>query len=121
MLDIIQDYLKKNNSRILKESLISLYITLILLIIFSIYIFYFYNKNTRSLVYRESILSDANISVKQTSLPAQVGKIFASVNGKTYTFSWCQGADKIKEENKVFFKTEVEAIASGRKLSKLCQ
>ena len=48
-------------------------------------------------------------------------QIFASINGKTYTFSWCSGADKIKESNKIFFKSEEDAIATGRILSKLCK
>jgi hypothetical protein len=45
---------------------------------------------------------------------------FASVNGPTYTFSWCQGADKIKQENIIYFANAEEAEKSGRTLSKLC-
>ncbi|MBP6888292.1 MAG: hypothetical protein KBC21_01195 [Candidatus Pacebacteria bacterium] len=48
-------------------------------------------------------------------------QIFASKSGKTYTYSWCQGAGRIKEENKIYFTTEGEAEASGRGLSKLCK
>ena len=45
---------------------------------------------------------------------------FASVNGKTYTFSWCGGSSNISTKNKIYFTSEVEAQKSGRTLSKLC-
>lgn len=45
---------------------------------------------------------------------------FGSRNGSTYTYSWCQGNDRIKPENKIYFTTVEEAISSGRMLSKLC-
>lgn len=45
---------------------------------------------------------------------------FASRNGPTYTFPWCQGADQIKKENIVYFANAEEAERSGRTLSKLC-
>ncbi len=46
---------------------------------------------------------------------------FASINGKTYTFSWCNGASVISPKNIIYFNTEKEAQNSGRTLSKLCK
>ncbi len=41
-------------------------------------------------------------------------KVFvASKNGTKYYFPWCKGAEKIKEENKVWFATKEEAEAKG--------
>lgn len=111
MLAIIQERLKKINSQISAEILASFSVTLIILIIFSVYIY----KNEKGLPisYTEQA-TNTNNHTNNTS------KIFASKNGKTYTFSWCQGSNKIKEENKIYFKNEQEALNSGRVLSKLC-
>jgi len=38
-----------------------------------------------------------------------------------YHFTWCASANKIKEENKVWFNTEAEAIAAGYSLAGNCQ
>ncbi len=56
-----------------------------------------------------------------SSFDSAPSAIFASVSGKTYTYSWCQGASRIKEENKIFFQSEDEAKRTGRTLSKLCK
>ena len=71
-------------------------------------------NSKKPLIYREADSFSQSNSGEKVS-------IFASKNGKTYTFSWCQGANKIKEENKVFFSSEEEAVKSGRRLSKLCK
>ena len=118
MLAIIQERLKKINSQILTELLISVYFTTVLFIFFTFYIVYFNETNSKPLIYKEKV-EQMTISKQQQGNPNT--KIFASVNGKTYTFSWCSGADKIKEINKIFFKSEEEAITTGRTLSKLCK
>ena len=115
MLAIIQESLKKINSQITVACLVSFYITLILIISFCFYINRSVDKNTNDVVYKENTLENPT---KNT--PADI-IVFASTNGTTYTYSWCQGANKIKEENKIFFKDEQEAINSGRRLSKLCE
>ncbi|KKR13929.1 MAG: DNA-specific endonuclease I (Modular protein) [Parcubacteria group bacterium GW2011_GWC1_39_29] len=38
-----------------------------------------------------------------------------------YHFTWCASANKIKEENKIWFNTEAEAIAAGYSLAANCQ
>lgn len=39
--------------------------------------------------------------------------IVASKNGKKYYYIWCSGADRIKEENKIWFATVEEAKSHG--------
>lgn len=41
------------------------------------------------------------------------GKIVGSKNGSKYHYPWCQGAERIKEENKVWFATAAEAKRAG--------
>jgi hypothetical protein len=50
---------------------------------------------------------------------AFVGKLFASKNGSAYYFAWCSSS--IKEENKIFFDGEEDAIAAGYRLAKNCE
>lgn len=47
--------------------------------------------------------------------------IVASKKGTRYHFVWCKSAASIKEENKIYFKTEEEAKATGRTLSSSCR
>lgn len=42
-----------------------------------------------------------------------------STSGK-YHFLWCPGAKQIKEENKIFFNSEKEAISAGYSLAGNC-
>lgn len=46
--------------------------------------------------------------------------VVASASGTKYHFAHCAGAKKIKEENKLFFKTEAEAQAAGYTLATNC-
>lgn len=41
------------------------------------------------------------------------GFIVGSKTGKKYHFPWCSGAQRIKEENKIWFANEAEAKAAG--------
>jgi len=41
------------------------------------------------------------------------GSYVASKSGEKYHLPWCSGAQRIKEENKVWFKTKTEAEAAG--------
>ena len=109
----IQDYIKKINRAITGEILISLMVTTVFLVIVASYVYFCTSKNDEPLSYTSFTIEEV-MPKKETSLP------FGSVTGKTYTFSWCQGALKIASKNKVYFKNEVEAKASGRTLSKLC-
>ena len=47
--------------------------------------------------------------------------IVASKKGKKYYFVWCKYADSIKGSNKIYFKDEDSAKASGRTLANGCQ
>ncbi|HQF41251.1 MAG TPA: hypothetical protein PLY95_01480 [Candidatus Paceibacterota bacterium] len=47
--------------------------------------------------------------------------IVASKRGKKYHYLWCSGAKTIKEENKIYFATEVEAEQAGYVLAANCQ
>jgi len=48
------------------------------------------------------------------------GKYVASKSGTSYHFSWCPGAKQIKEGNKIWFQTKVEAEARGYKPAGNC-
>lgn len=41
------------------------------------------------------------------------GDLVASVKGAKYHFPWCSGAQRIKEENKIWFATKEEAEKAG--------
>ena len=49
------------------------------------------------------------------------GAYVASRTGKAYYFPWCTAADKISEQNKVWFKTEADAKAAGYTPAKNCK
>ena len=44
-----------------------------------------------------------------------------SATSKLYHFTWCSGAKRIKEENKLWFATESEAVSAGYSLAANCQ
>lgn len=49
------------------------------------------------------------------------GKYVASKLGASYHYPWCQGALKIKEENKIWFQTKEEAEKAGYKPAGNCE
>lgn len=49
------------------------------------------------------------------------GQIIASKNSTKYHLPWCSGAKSIKPENRVYFTSEAEAIASGRSKAGNCK
>ena len=49
------------------------------------------------------------------------GKYVASKSGTSYHYPWCQGALKIKEENKILFQTKGEAEKAGYKPAGNCE
>lgn len=49
-----------------------------------------------------------------------IGNIVASKNGTKYYKVTCSGANRIKEENKIYFQTVEEAIAAGYGEAKGC-
>ena len=47
-------------------------------------------------------------------------RVVVSKNSNKYHFLWCSGAKLIKEENKIYFNTEAEAISAGYTLAGNC-
>lgn len=47
-------------------------------------------------------------------------RVVVSKNSNRYHFLWCPGAKQIKEENKIYFNTEQEAINAGYILAGNC-
>jgi len=47
-------------------------------------------------------------------------QIVASKNGEVYHYVWCSGAKRIKEENKIYFKSKEEAEKAGLRPAKNC-
>jgi len=56
-----------------------------------------------------------------TSTPSGVGSFVASKQGKKYFPMDCGTAKSIKDENKVYFGSESEAIGAGYERSKTCK
>ena len=50
----------------------------------------------------------------------QQGKYVASKSGTAYHYPWCSGAQRIKEENKIWFQTKEEAEKAGYKPAGNC-
>jgi hypothetical protein len=55
--------------------------------------------------------------------PAMMGKgtYVASKSGSAYHFPWCSGAQRIKEENKIWFETKEEAEQAGYRPASNCK
>jgi len=49
------------------------------------------------------------------------GLVVASRNGNSYYFPWCGGAQNISAGNKIWFKSEKEAMAAGYSPAKNCR
>ncbi len=73
------------------------------------------------------IIIDKNAKIglpAQTGLPAQsdaLGNFLASINGKAYYPKDCAAANRIKEENRIWFNTKEEAEAQGYKPAQNCE
>ncbi len=61
--------------------------------------------------------NDANRGVEKIDFRVVASK--KSTSGK-YHFLWCAGAKQIKEENKLYFNSEGEAISAGYTLAGNC-
>lgn len=60
------------------------------------------------------------------NLPRQAGAkkaalLVGSKNGRAYHFPWCSGAQRIKEENKIYFSSKEEAEKAGYKPAANCE
>lgn len=109
----IQDYLKKINSRLSSFDMASIAITAFFLLLLSVSLVWRSEATTGEVVYRTPR------DDRQSEIPSS--SPYGSKNGATYTYSWCQGGDRIKPENVVYFGSAEEAEQKGRRISKLCQ
>lgn len=117
----IQDYLKKINSRLSFVDILSLFVTTLMLLLLLGYLGYKDRENKIGVQYilgtgDAYALNDIDTGSKMTD-----SRAFGSIKGKTYTFSWCQGATRISPKNKIYFASEEEAKGRGRTLSKMCK
>lgn len=72
--------------------------------------------------------SDANLRIdaNDTNKDREVGQIDFRVvvskksTSKKFHYLWCPGAKQIKEENKIYFDSEEEAVAAGYTLAGNC-
>ena len=62
-------------------------------------------------------LADPSVAGVSTSQ----GSFVASVNGTKYYPVDCSGADRISEQNKIYFNSALEASTAGYELSVLCE
>ena len=111
----IQDFVKNINRKIGIIDIFALFVMILVLFALFLYLTNERAQNIKPFFYKAS--SDDSGSVSEGFITS----IFGSVSGKTYTFSYCSGAKRIKEVNKIYFKSEAEAKESGRTLSKLCK
>jgi|SRR3989344_3197288 len=65
--------------------------------------------------------SELNSPNQLNSLNQLKGKYIASKNSTFYHYPWCPGAQKIKEENKIWFETKEEAESRGYKPASNCE
>lgn len=112
MLHTIPENLSKINSRISGTDAVSLAVTAFIILVFALFLIGQQEGEVAGVVYEPALHEEVK---------GEDYRPFASVNGPTYTFSWCQGSDQIKQENIVYFANAEEAEKSGRTLSKLCQ
>jgi len=61
------------------------------------------------------------VEAPSTALPTEQGQFVASKNGSVYHLPWCSGAQRIKEENKVWFATKGAAETAGYRPAANCK
>ncbi len=65
--------------------------------------------------------SAAAISSQNPKTESAQNLFVASKNGQVYHFPWCSGAQRIKEENKIFFNSREEAEKAGLRPAANCE
>ncbi|MEK7659155.1 MAG: hypothetical protein AAB338_00655 [Patescibacteria group bacterium] len=76
-----------------------------------------FNQDNPNLEIYESETKSKSRGVEKADFQVVASK--KSTSGK-YHFLWCPGAKQIKEENKIFFNSEKEAISAGYVLAGNC-
>jgi len=72
---------------------------------------------------------DVEVNAADSSTPAEIsnnteifaGKYVASRNGTKYHYPWCSGAQRIKDENKVWFESTEAAKKAGYQPASNCK
>jgi hypothetical protein len=113
----IQDYLKKINSSLSFIDILSLLVLFLGIALFAGYIWHIQSQSPTEVVYRENAAALPEV----VSSTVDDNRPFGSIKGKTYTFNWCQGSNRISLKNKIYFGSEEEAKGVGRTLSKMCK
>lgn len=69
----------------------------------------------------QSVPAAVYTSVEQENEGTKSVNVVSSQNSEVYHFTWCSGAARIKEENKVFYSSIEEARAAGLRPAKNCK
>lgn len=65
--------------------------------------------------------SDQAAKASAAAVILSQGRYVASKNGTVYHYPWCSGAQRIKEENKIWFQTKEEAEGRGYRPAGNCE
>ena len=74
---------------------------------------------TVEIVSSQKLTADAAVAAPKATAPVSLTKAsagekyVASKSGSAYHFPWCSGAQRIKEENKIYFSSKEEAEKAG--------
>ncbi len=68
-----------------------------------------------------SVSSAAIAPTEKKNAPSERGMYVGSKSGKTYHLPWCSGAQRIKEENKIWFADKADAEGRGYKPATNCK
>lgn len=60
-------------------------------------------------------------TVPESTMSPEQGEVVASRNGTKYHYPWCSGAQRIKEENKIWFASIAAAQAAGYTAAANCK
>lgn len=116
MMKSITETLKKINIELSGGVFYSILISLVILDIFIGFKTYsiYKSKSSDHLIYQKQSINNSALSANQ-----DLSRVYASSKGSKYYLSNCKSS--IKEENKVYFNTEIEAQNAGYQLSKSCE
>jgi len=62
-----------------------------------------------------------NAETSESNFPSSSKIFVASRNGKKYYYAWCESANVIKEQNRVWFSTQAEAEKAGYQPAANCK
>lgn len=110
----IPNFIEKNKQNI---NIINLFLLVIL--VFGLGKLDLYQVNSHKIqLLRPFILKE---NAKNTLENKGKTTIFASKNGSKYYYVWCKSGNRVKEENKIYFKDEEEAKKRGFDAAKNCK